>query len=115
MHPKSSIALALLAAHPALVGCQSTEESAGTNQLAAQVGVYGPPPAGLARPRLGIPPAAVGSHAARDMDTLAADQLATLMVRTDRFDVIERGQLQALLDEQDLEGIVEASELARPA
>ncbi len=95
--------------------CQSTSQSAGSNELAAQVGVYSPPPPGLSRPRLGIPPVAVGSSASGDMNVLAADQLSTLMVRTDRFDVIERSQLEALLAEQDLEGIVEASEMARPA
>ena len=57
----------------------------------------------------------MGSDASAGMEALAADQLATLLVRTDRFDVIERGQLQMLLDEQDLEGIVADGELARPA
>jgi len=109
------IAFATLVGLTALAGCQSTSESAGVNQLSTNVGLYSPPPAGIARPRVGIPPMAVGSDASAGMEVLAADQLATLLVRTDRFDVIERGQLQMLLDEQDLEGIVADGQLARPA
>jgi curli biogenesis system outer membrane secretion channel CsgG len=48
------------------------------------------------------------------MDDLAADEMATLLMETDRFKVIERGQLQKLLDEQNLEGIVKPGELAKP-
>jgi curli biogenesis system outer membrane secretion channel CsgG len=98
-----------------LVGCQSTSESASSNKLTNRVGNYPPPPVGLLRPRVGVPPMAVASDASAGMEVMAADQLATLMVRTDRFDVIERGQLQMLLDEQDLEGIVVDGQLARPA
>lgn len=108
-------ALAVLPAFGGLAGCQTTGESAGKNELAVHVGAYPPPPPGLARPRVGVPPMAVGSDASAGMELLAADQLATLLVRTDRFDVIERNQLQMLFDEQDLEGIVLEGELARPA
>ncbi|HED65113.1 MAG TPA: zinc-ribbon domain-containing protein [Planctomycetes bacterium] len=96
-------------------GCQSTSESAGRNDLAAHVGIYSPPPAGIDRPRVGVPPMQVGSSASAGMEELAADQLATLLVATDRFEVIERSQLAKLLDEQDLEGIVEQGQLARTA
>lgn len=108
-------AFALSLASSALVGCQSTGETAGKNELATHVGTYPPPPPGLARPTVGVPPMAVGSDASAGMELLAADQLATLLVRTDRFDVIERNQLQMLFDEQDLEGVVLDGELARPA
>ncbi|MEM8710136.1 MAG: CsgG/HfaB family protein [Planctomycetota bacterium] len=54
----------------------------------------------------------MGSSASRGMEELAADQLSTLLVRTDRFDVIERSQLDKLIAEQDLEGIVAADEMA---
>lgn len=109
------IHLPCLAVLAVCAGCQSTSESAGANQLAASVGTYPPPPAGADRPRVGVPPMAVGSDASAGMELVAADQLATLLVRTDRFDVIERGQLEKLLDEQDLEGIVAEDQLARPA
>lgn len=104
-----------LVALTTLAACQTTGESAGKNELANDVGTYSPPPAGLVRPRVGVPPMGVGSDASAGMEVLASDQLSTLLVRTDRFDVVERGQLQMLLDEQDLEGIVSEGELARPA
>jgi len=109
-----ALALTTLLAGTTLLGtsCQSTSESAGSQTLAANVGVYSPPPVGLTLPRVGVPAMDVGSSASSGMENLAADQLATLLVRTDRFDVIERNQLQALLDEQDLEGIVAADEMA---
>ncbi len=107
--PLAALALAALAA------CQTTSESAGKNELATHVGTYSPPPPGLVRPRVGVPPMGVASDASAGMEVLAADQLSTLLVRTDRFEVVERSQLQSLLDEQDLEGIVAEGELARPA
>ena len=59
--------------------------------LTQNVGVYSPPPPGILRPRVGVPPMEVGSDASAGMEVMAADQLSTLLVRTDRFDVIERG------------------------
>lgn len=109
------ISLATLVGLSVLVGCQSTSESASVNQLSSNVGFYPAPPVNVARPRVGVPPMGVGSDASAGMELMAADQLATLLVRTDRFNVVERGQLQMLLDEQDLEGIVADGELARPA
>ena len=101
-----------LVAAALLPACASTSESAGSQSLAANVGLYSPPPAGISVPRVGIPPLEVGSSASAGMENIAADQLATLLVRTDRFDVIERSQLQKLMDEQNLEGVVEGGELA---
>jgi curli biogenesis system outer membrane secretion channel CsgG len=107
--------LALLFLAVAAGACQSTGESAASNGLTAHVGHYPMAPTGLERPRVGVPPMAVGSDASAGLEHLASDQLATLLVRTDRFDVVERGQLEMLLAEQDLEGIVADGELARPA
>tara|TARA_R110002126_G_scaffold120107_3_gene261177 strand:- start:9271 stop:10239 length:969 start_codon:yes stop_codon:yes gene_type:complete len=112
MHIKITTTLLLLAA---LAGCQTTGQSAGANSLSVNVGRYSVPPSGLVRPRVGVPPMQVGSDASAGMEHLASDQLSTLLVRTERFDVVERGQLQMLLDEQDLEGIVADGEMARPA
>lgn len=103
--------LALLA--PA---CASTSESAQRDPLTANVGVYSAPPAGIERPRVGVPRFMVtGEGGGASLDELAADQLTTLAFQSDRFDVIERAQLEQLLDEQDLEGIVKAGEIAQPA
>jgi len=44
----------------------------------------------------------------------AADQLTTLADQTDRFQVIERSQIEQLLKEQGLQGVVDPEELSRP-
>src|SRR5712671_3961516 len=49
------------------------------------------------------------------MSAIAADQITTLCANSQRFDVIERAQLDQLLKEQSLEGIVTGGELAKPA
>src|SRR3954467_10310249 len=98
-------------------GCSSSSESAKRDTLTADVGKYAPPPSGITKPRVGVPPFKVqgtGAFAGHDVDDLAADQMTTLLDQTDRFDVIERAQLTKLLDEQNLEGIVKPGELARP-
>ena len=97
-----------------LTGCVTSSESAGAQNLTANVGNYGPAPSGIERPRLGVPgfkTSGKGSSAA--LDQIAADQLTTLFVNSGRFRVIERAQLNQLLDEQNLSGIVKDGELAR--
>lgn len=97
-------------------GCASSSETAERDKLTSHVGQYDPPPSGAARPRVGVPPFSVkGEGASSDMNDLAADQMTTLLDATERFRVIERAQLQKLLDEQDLEGIVRPGEMAKPA
>jgi curli biogenesis system outer membrane secretion channel CsgG len=93
------------------VGCASTSESASQDTLTANVGQYPPGPSGVAKPRVGVPPFSVANH--RAMDGLAADQMTTLLDLSGRFDVIERAQLEQLLKEQKLEGIVKPGELAK--
>ncbi len=101
-------------------GCASTGETGQRDQLTANVGNYPPPPPGAGALRVGVPPFAVSgqqgnfSFSDNDMEDMAADQLTTLMHLTNRFDVIERAQLQKLLAEQGLEGIVRPGELAQP-
>lgn len=105
-------ALALVA----LGGCVTSSETAGAQTLTAHVGQYGAAPGGIDRPRVGVPPFKTsGSGSSAKMDELAAEQLTTLLVNSDRFEVIERSQLDQLLQEQGLEGIVKAGEMARPA
>ncbi len=96
-----------------VAACASTGESAGRGSLVADVGIYPPPPGGITRPRVGVPQFTVsGANASANMNTLAADQLSTLMVNTQRFRVVERAQLDKLLDEQKLAGVVKDAELA---
>jgi len=49
-----------------------------------------------------------------NLDELAADQMSSLLHQSRRFDVIERAQLEQLLKEQNMEGIVKPGELAKP-
>ncbi len=98
-----------------LVACTSNAETAGRDGLTAGVGVYPPPMAGAPTVRLGVPAIAVAEGIEAKVSLLAADQLTTLAANSQRFEVIERAQLGQLLQEQNLEGIVTAGELARPA
>ena len=108
---RSILILSLSAA--ALTSCATTSESAGADTLTANVGIYTPPPPGLTRPRVGVPPFSVtGKSAKQEMNEVAADTMSTLMVRSNRFLVIERAQLDTLLAEQNLAGIVKPGELA---
>ncbi len=105
--------LVLLAAAGLTFSCASTSDSAGSDNLTAHVGQYSPPPMNVARPTVGIPAFSVtGKAAKREMNEVAADQISTLLVRSQRFSVIERSQLDRLIEEQNLSGIVKDGELA---
>lgn len=109
--------LAVLSLFGILIGCTSSTESAERNKLTTHVGVYDPPPSGLKRVRVGVPPFKVEKTSLPRKDELArdaADQLTTLGDKTDRFAMIERAQLDQLLKEQGLEGVVDPEELAKP-
>jgi len=105
------------------VGCSNSKESASRDTLTANVGVYPPGPSGVNKPRVGVPAFSVQTRSGLadlfngggggDPNGLAADQMTTLLDASDRFTVIERAQLQKLLDEQNLEGIVKPGELAK--
>ena len=102
------------------VGCRTSSESAEANDLTAHVGQYPPPPTNLKLKRAGVPqfldasPKEKAKESVENLGALAADQATTLLVNTYRFDVIERAQLDQLLNEQGLEGIVDPNELAKP-
>jgi curli biogenesis system outer membrane secretion channel CsgG len=112
MAAMGSIGLALLA------GCSSSSESAQKDTLTQDVGNYPPGPSGVYVPRVGVPQFRVGTVEGMNGDNindLAADQMTTLLGLTNRFAVIERAQLQQLVKEQGLEGIVESDQLAAQA
>jgi len=93
--------------------CASSGESASADTLTAHVGMYNPPPSVSVRPRVGVPQFSVsGDGAKREMNTVAADQMTTLLVQCSRFNMIERAQLETMLAEQKLEGIVKPGEMA---
>ncbi len=102
------------------VGCSQTSESARRHELTAHVGKYDMPPAGLKRVRVGVPQFQVDTvisgldYKRIEVSRDAADQLTTLADKTDRFEMIERAQMDQLLKEQGLEGVVDPAELAKP-
>lgn len=98
-----------------LAGCTSSSESANRDQMTKNVGIYEPPGPGVVRVRVGVPAFPKGAKTTGDMSEAAADQLVSLCANTERFDVIERNQLDQLLKEQGLEGIVKNGEMAQPA
>lgn len=98
----------------ALSGCATSSETAERDQLTAQVGVYPPPPPGMVKPRVGVPNFSIsGEGSSKKLEEFAAAQLSTLAFQTRRFDVIERDQLDQLVKEQNLEGVVRSDELAK--
>jgi curli biogenesis system outer membrane secretion channel CsgG len=100
-----------------LCGCAETmQKTAGRGELTAEVGDYPPPPSGASHPRVGVPEflVTVEGTTSEKMEKMAGDIMTTLATRSGRFDVIERAQLEQLLREQGLEGIVRPGELARP-
>jgi len=108
---RSFLILAISAA--GLASCATTSESASADTMTAHVGIYTPPPPGATRPKVGVPPFSVtGKAAKKEMNAVAADTMSTLMVQSNRFLVIERAQLDTLLAEQNLSGIVKPGELA---
>jgi len=109
---------ACLLATTAAWGCTTfPTESSGRDAVTEHVGVYSSAPRVNVKPTVGVPPFKIerGELNYGQFATVAADQLTTLAQRTGRFRMIERAQLDQLLDEQELEGIVEAGELARMA
>ena len=110
--------LASLLAISATWSCATfPNETATRDAVTEHVGVYPPAPHVNIKPRVGVPPFEVRHSDIRygELANVAADQLTTLAQRSRRFKMIERTQLEALLIEQDLEGIVDSGELARMA
>lgn len=113
-----SAAVAALFGVISLAGCTSSGESGSQDQVTANVGVYSPPPSGIEKATIGVPQFKVQSQGfgggGSQLEELAADQMSSLLHQSRRFDVIERAQLEQLLKEQDMEGIVKPGELAKP-
>lgn len=110
---------ALIALLAAGVGCANTGESANRDTLTANVGIYPPPPTGNPTPRGAVPPflevTTPGSFKGdkQQLAAVAADQLTTLFDQSRRFEMVERAQVQQLLAEQNMEGIVRPDQMAK--
>lgn len=97
-----------------LAACASNEETASRDTMTENVGVYPPPPAGITKVRVGVPQFTMtGGSGGAEMEQSAADMLTTLAFQSKRFRIIERAQLEKLLEEQSLSGIVRDGELAQ--
>lgn len=103
-----------------LTGCVSTGETAQRDRVTENVGNFSPPPSGVERPQVGVPPFDTSdkdifgySVSGNELSQIAADQMTTMLFKTRRFRVIERSQFNQILREQNLEGVVQQDELAQ--
>lgn len=95
-------------------GCASSSSTAAPDTMTQHVGVYPAPPVGLVKARLGVPDfKIIGEGGTRSLEEFAGAELATMAFQTKRFVVIERDQIDQLLKEQSLEGIVKQDEMAK--
>lgn len=107
------LAPAALLAFGLVTSCASSSTQGFADSTTQHVGQYPSPLPGLPRPRIGIPRVEVASKAGpASMGEAMADVLSTLAFQTQRFDVVERSQLDTLFEEQDLEGVVLEEERA---
>lgn len=103
-----------------LVGCATTGETAQRDKTTENIDNFTSPPAGVQRLMAAVPPFETNdkdifgySVSGNELSSMAADQMTTLLFKTGRFKVVERAQLNQLLREQNLEGIVKDGELAQ--
>src|SRR5688572_33142947 len=116
LHVRHAAAVAMMSV-ASMMGCASTGEAGSQDKATANVGVYSPAPSGMEKVAVGVPQfkvQAVGFGSSGRLDELAADQMSSLLHQSRRFEVVERAQLEQLLKEQNMEGIVKPGELAKP-
>jgi len=100
------------------VGCSTSSAP-----LSSSVGTYVAAPPGAAKVRAGVTefkveaaptsqPFAIG---AGSLGEVAADELATLLAKSGRFDVVGRTALNQSLEQQGLSNIIQPGSLVRPA
>jgi curli biogenesis system outer membrane secretion channel CsgG len=113
---KNCIALGFAAV--LLAGCGTTTSETYSRDPMTEIGNYPPPPAGLVKARAAVMEFQDKTeHEGRQQKPVgkqACEQFETLVMRSNRFGLVERGQLNTLLKEQKLDGIVDPSELAKP-
>ena len=100
-------------------GCSSDQNGGKTGDSFATPGQYSAAPAGVVRPRVGIPVPAVtiveGAAAEVRSDEAAAEQLFWVADRSGRFNLIERIELAQMIQSQGLNGMFIPGELVHPA
>jgi len=101
-----------------LCGCGTTTSETYARDPMLEIGNYPPPPAGFAKARAAVMEFQDKTeHEGRQQKPIGAqagEELETLVLRSNRFNLVERQQLGNLLREQKLEGIVDPVELAKP-
>jgi curli biogenesis system outer membrane secretion channel CsgG len=99
-----------------LIGCATIQTTSELREDGTKAGIYPPPPVGFVKQRIAVLPFSDktkhrNTHA--KIGDQALDIATTLLVNTDRFDVVERERLNDLLKEQQLVGIVDPETAAK--
>jgi curli biogenesis system outer membrane secretion channel CsgG len=100
-----------------LAGCGASNKETYTRGDTSELAGFSPPPAGFKKVRAAIMPFKQKMNPAawwaRPVGEQAGEQFETLVSQSDRFQLIERLQLDNLMREQNLQGVVDADELAQ--
>jgi len=97
-------------------GCAATRTNTTYQDDDSKCGIYPPPPANFVRKRIAIIPLKDKTnqqYTKTDLGSQAVDIGITLLLNAERFDVVERERLDALLAEQKLVGIVDPATAAK--
>lgn len=97
-------------------GCANTGTKTIYRDDDSKCGIYPPPPANFIRKRIAIIPLKDKTnqqYTKTDLGSQAVDIGITLLLNAERFDVVERERLDALLAEQKLVGIVDPETAAK--
>jgi curli biogenesis system outer membrane secretion channel CsgG len=109
------LAIGFLLSTP-VIGCSSVSTNSTYQDDDSKCGIYPPPPANFLRKRIAIIPFSDKTNqkfTGTNLGSQAVDIATTLMVNADRFTVVERERLDALLTEQKLVGIVDPQTAAK--
>jgi len=97
-------------------GCSTVRTSGDYKDDDSKCGIYPPPPANFVKKTIAVIPFSDKTNqkvTKTDLGSQAVDIGTTLLVATERFNVVEREKLDALLAEQKLVGIVDPETAAK--
>lgn len=99
-----------------IAGCATAGTKTTYEDDDSKCGIYPPPPENFVRKRIAIIPfkdKTNQQYTKTDLGSQAVDIGITLLLNAERFDVVERERLDALIAEQKLVGIVDAKTAAK--